>query len=102
MVSMFDTCTDSECTCVIIHSIVSSAMLNKSCSAVVQERLQCHPGKIGGHVFWCSSSVTECFRSVTDCLQPTGDTKKPGWHSVSLSLLFIHACGNYRSCIMVR
>ena len=41
----------------VAHSLVSSAMLNKSCSAVVH---------------------------------------------VSLSLLFIHACGNYRSCITVR
>ena len=41
------------------------------------ERLQCHPGKSGGHVFWCLQSVTECFQSVTDYLQPVTELETP-------------------------
>ena len=41
------------------------------------ERLQCHPGKSGGHVFGVSSSVTECFQSVTDYLQPITELGTP-------------------------
>ena len=41
------------------------------------ERLQCHPGKSGGHVFWCLQSVTECFQSVTDYLQPVTELGTP-------------------------
>ena len=45
--------------------------------ATVIERLQCHPGKSGGHVFWCLQSVTECFQSVTDYLQPVTELGTP-------------------------
>ena len=46
-------------------------------TAIRIERLQCHPGKSGGHVFWCLQSVTECFQSVTDYLQPVTELGTP-------------------------
>ena len=42
------------------------------------ERLQCHPGKIGGHVFW---RLQFCFQSVTDYLQPVTELGAPGRRS---------------------
>ena len=48
------------------------------------ERLQCHPGKSGGHVFWCLQfcyrMFTICNRLFTTCNR-TRDTKKHGRRS---------------------
>ena len=40
------------------------------------ERLQCHPGKSGGHVFWC---LQFCYRMfpATDYLQPVTELGTP-------------------------
>ena len=48
------------------------------------ERLQCHPGKSGGHVFGVSRSVTECFQSVTDYLLPVTELRIPKNMAVAL------------------
>ena len=55
------------------HTICCKFLL----SPFVIERLQRHPGKSGGHVFWCLQSVTECFQSVTDYLQPVTELGTP-------------------------
>ena len=48
------------------------------------ERLQCHPGKSGGHVFWCLQFCYRmfpiCNRLFTTCNR-TRDTKKHGRRS---------------------
>ena len=62
------------------HSAKTTCLQTRACI----ERLQCHPGKSGGHVFWCLQVCNRmfliCNRLFTTCNR-TRDTKKHGRRS---------------------